>query len=186
MYWAALFWKKIFFIKKLQIWLVLWNSVLLVNNLFTFIFLIYYVYSRLCMEHFNFLLNLQSVFNKMVGIFIYIYIYIYIYLSIRCPDELLRQNYSRLVPDSLSNYHYYFALLSIEYFLHCSLAALTVVFSFDFFQLIWQGWPFLFFPKYIYIYIYIFFRPLWQWVVYFHLQITCWFFKNFLTIRAII
>ena len=47
------------------------------------------------------------------------------------PDEPLRRNYSRLVPDSLSNYRYYFALLSIEHFLHCSLAALTVFFSFD-------------------------------------------------------
>ena len=40
-----------------------------------------------------------------------IYIYIYIY--------------------SNDNYRYYFALLSIDYFLHCSLVALTVVFSFD-------------------------------------------------------
>ena len=92
---------------------------------------------------------------------IYIYIYIYIYMcvcvcvcvGIRYPDEPLRRNYSRLVPDSLSNYRYDFALLSIEHFLHCSLTALTVVFffwptncvSFDFFQLVWQGWPFLFF-----------------------------------------
>ena len=29
------------------------------------------------------------------------------YIYIRYPDEPLRQNYSRLVPDSLSNYRYY-------------------------------------------------------------------------------
>ena len=28
-------------------------------------------------------------------------------VGIRYPDELLRRNYSRLVPDSLSNYRYY-------------------------------------------------------------------------------
>ena len=61
----------------------------------------------------------------------YIYIYIYMYVRIRYPDEPLRRNYSRLVPDSLSNYRYCFALLSIEQFLHCSLAALKVFFSFD-------------------------------------------------------
>ena len=75
-------------------------------------------------------------------VYIYIYIYIlfswflipweYIYIvGIRYPDEPLRRNYSRLVPNSLSNYRYYFALLSIEHFLHCRLAALTVVLSFD-------------------------------------------------------
>ena len=82
---------------------------------------------------------------------------------------------------------YYFALLSIEHFSHCSLAALTVFFFlltnqlrvfWFFFQLVWQGWPFLFFSNV---------SP-WQWfVVYFHLQITCRFFSFFfLTIRAII
>ena len=98
----------------------------------------------------------QQYFFGYVYIYRYIYIYIYIY---RYPDEPLRRNYSRLVPDSLSNYRYYFALLSIEHFFHCSLATLTVFFffwptncvSFDFFQLVWQGWPFLFFfPKYIF------------------------------------
>ena len=72
-----------------------------------------------------------------------IYIYIYIYIGIRYPDEPLRRNYSRLVPDSLINYRYYFALLSIEHFLHCILAARTVFFfflptncmSFDFFSI---------------------------------------------------
>ena len=101
--------------------------------------------------------------------------------GIKYPEEPLRWNYSRLVPNSLSNYRYYFALLSIEHFLHCSLAALTVGFffwptncmSFDFFQLVWQGWPFFFFFL-----IYIF--STWQWfVVYFHLQITCGFFFSY-------
>ena len=85
----------------------------------------------------------DTYFNKSIfwrtcifsSLYIFIYIYIYIYM-----------------------YYYNFALLSIEYFLHCSLAALTVVFlvndnyvSFDFFQLVWQGWSFLFFfPVYIF------------------------------------
>ena len=56
--------------------------------------------------------------------------YIYI-VGIKYLDEPLRRNYSRLVPDSLSNHRYYFALLSIEHFLHCSLAALMAFFSFD-------------------------------------------------------
>ena len=140
------------------------------------------------------LLICRSVFYSIIYTFfplIYIYIYIYIYIleeknyiciyivRIRYPDE----PFSRLVPDTLSNYRYYFALLSIEHFLHCSLAAQTVFFffwstncvSFNFFQLVWQSWPFLFFQ-------YIFF--LWQWfVVYFHLQIPC---QVFFTIRAII
>ena len=84
----------------------------------------------------------------------------YYSFGIRYPDEPLRRNYSRLVPDSLSNYRYYFALLSIEHFLHCRLAVRTVVFSFDqpiachliFFQLVRQGWSLLFFFN-----IYIFF-----------------------------
>ena len=52
----------------------------------------------------------------------------YLTIGMRYPDEPLRRNYCWLVPDSLSNYRYYFALLSIEHFLHCSLAALTVFF----------------------------------------------------------
>ena len=57
-----------------------------------------------------------------------------------------------LVPDSQSNYRFYFVQLSIEHYLHCSLAILTVFFFlltnqlrvFWFFQLVWQGWSFLF------------------------------------------
>ena len=41
---------------------------------------------------------------------------------------MLWRNYSRLVPDSLSNYCYYFALLSIEHILHCRLAVRMVFF----------------------------------------------------------
>ena len=105
-------------------------------------------------------------------------------IPIRYPDDPLRWNSSKLVPDSISNYRYFFALLSIEHFLHCSLVTLTVFFSFD--QpiaclLIFFNWHdkvglffFFFFPIYIFFqYVYIFFYP-WQWfVVYFHLQITC-------------
>ena len=119
-------------------------------------------------------------------IYIYVCVYVCVWVGIRYLDEPLRWNYSRLVPDLLSNYRYYFALLSIEHILVCSLVALTVVFSFDqpiawlliFFQLLWQGWPFLFF-SYIYIFSNIYFSP-WQWFfVYFHLQITCRFFLVF-------
>ena len=75
------------------------------------------------------------------------------------PDEPLRRNYSRLVPDSLSNDRYYFALLSIEHFLHYSLAALTVFFSFDqpiaclliFFSWYDKVGLFFFFPIYIFL-----------------------------------
>ena len=84
----------------------------------------------------------------------------------RYSDEPLRRNYSRLFPDSLSNYRYYFALLSIEHFLHCSLAALTVFFSFDqpiaclliFFN--WYDKVGLFFFFHTYFFQYIYFFPL--------------------------
>ena len=83
---------------------------------------------------------------------LYIYIYIYKIAGGWYPDEPLRWNCSRLVPDSGNNFCHYFALLSIEHFLHGSLAAIYGGFflpidciSVDFFQLVWQGWPFLFF-----------------------------------------
>ena len=111
------------------------------------------------MHLFHYTLN-----GKFVSI---INIYIYIYMCV-CVCEPLRRNYRRLVPDSLSNYRYNSALLSIEHFLLRSLAALTVFFfSFDqpiacldFFQLVWQGWGFSFFPD-IYIFpIYRYYFPL--------------------------
>ena len=87
--------------------------------------------------------------HKEIYIYIYIYTYIYIYIYIfLCTyidiEEPLRRNYSQLVPESLSNYLYYFALFSIEHILHCSLAALRVGFFlltnqlrvFRFFQLV--------------------------------------------------
>ena len=63
--------------------------------------------------------------ERTVIIYIYIYIYLitvisgtsgYLSVGIRYPDELLRRNCSRLVPDSRNNSCHYFALLSIEHF----------------------------------------------------------------------
>ena len=70
--------------------------------------------------------------------------------------------------------------LVLSTFCTCSLAAIYGGFFFwpidcvsvDFFQLVYQGWPFLFFP----IYIYIFFSPRQWFVVYFYLRITGGFF----------
>ena len=52
------------------------------------------------------------------------------YSFAEAADHVPNPDYSWLVPDSLSKYRYYFALLSIEHFLHCSLAARTVIFFF--------------------------------------------------------
>ena len=63
--------------------------------------------------------------------FVYIYIYIYSNDNYLLSQELTYYSFARMMSRLVSNYRYYFALLSIEHFLHCSLVALTVFFSFD-------------------------------------------------------
>ena len=101
------------------------------------------IQKKICRHKVSIMFNEICINKEMLPIYIYIYIYI--------------------------------AQLSIEHFL--LLPAVYGVFFFwpidyvsvYFFQLVWQGWPFLF-P------IYIFFPPRQWFVVYFYLRITCDFF----------
>ena len=104
-------------------------------------------------------------------------------VGIRYPDEPLRRNCSRLVPDSRNNFCHYFSLLSIEHFFALvALQQLRWVFFLLtnqlricwFFSIGVTRKAFAFFSN---IYIYIYISPKQWFIVYFYLRITCGFFS---------